>query len=163
MAPGDPDWPADYSAADARYASISWALSVSAVYAVGPHTVDPRTGEILDADIMFAHSWIHYWLRDYDRYTRPIPGADEMDGVGSGGVGSRGVGSQRQDPDGRGQQSRLARRLAAAQRITEILLEEEEEEGEDGAAERGGSGAAGSHAAGRQGSRWDLGGGLDGI
>ncbi|KAL1499290.1 hypothetical protein AB1Y20_011499 [Prymnesium parvum] len=58
LLPTDDEWPADYSAGDVRYSSITWAPSVSSTYAIGPHTVDPRTGEILDADIMFAHSWL---------------------------------------------------------------------------------------------------------
>ena len=54
-------------------ATGTWAPSVSSVYAVGPHTVDPRTGEILDADIMFAHSWIHVRrrVRTQDHRSRP--------------------------------------------------------------------------------------------
>ena len=60
--PGDADWPEDYSAGDVRYASISWAISEKSIYAIGPHTIDPRTGEILDADVMFAQSWISHWL-----------------------------------------------------------------------------------------------------
>ncbi|KAL1499291.1 hypothetical protein AB1Y20_011499 [Prymnesium parvum] len=93
LLPTDDEWPADYSAGDVRYSSITWAPSVSSTYAIGPHTVDPRTGEILDADIMFAHSWVHSWVEEHSLFT---PAAHAMDGAA-----------------GRGE-ARLARRLAAA-------------------------------------------------
>lgn len=50
--PGDPDWPADYSAGDARYSSIMWAPNMGSAYAMGPSEADPRTGEIFNGDIM---------------------------------------------------------------------------------------------------------------
>eukprot|EP01047_Picozoa_sp_COSAG01_P019634 COSAG01_NODE_1097_length_11708_cov_5.617743_3_plen_142_part_00 len=42
--PDDADWPSDYSAADRRFASISWGplLSHSGALAIGPHVTDPR-------------------------------------------------------------------------------------------------------------------------
>ena len=58
LRPGDAGWPADYAAEDIRYSGITFAPSLDAVYAVGPSTVDPRSGEILNADIMFAHSCV---------------------------------------------------------------------------------------------------------
>ena len=54
-------------------------MSTDRTYAVGPHAYDPRTGEILDADIMFAHSWVHYWTRERAHYAdargKPAVGA----------------------------------------------------------------------------------------
>ncbi len=47
----DPDW----SSEDARYATIRW-LPSEIQNAYGPHISDPRTGEILDADIGFFHN-----------------------------------------------------------------------------------------------------------
>lgn len=47
----DPDW----SSEDARYATIRW-LPSQIENAYGPHISDPRTGEILDADIGFFHN-----------------------------------------------------------------------------------------------------------
>lgn len=47
----DPDW----SSEDARYATIRW-LPSEIQNAYGPHIADPRTGEILDADIGFFHN-----------------------------------------------------------------------------------------------------------
>jgi Met-zincin/Domain of unknown function (DUF5117)/Domain of unknown function (DUF5118) len=47
----DPDW----SAEDARYSVIRW-LPSTIENASGPHIRDPRTGEILEADIQFYHN-----------------------------------------------------------------------------------------------------------
>jgi hypothetical protein len=47
----DPDW----SAEDARYSVIRW-LPSTTENASGPHIRDPRTGEILEADIQFYHN-----------------------------------------------------------------------------------------------------------
>lgn len=48
--PADADW----DTLDARHASIRWYVGADATYARGPHHSDPRTGEILDADIAIA-------------------------------------------------------------------------------------------------------------
>ena len=47
----DPDW----SPEDARYSVIRW-LPSTTENASGPHIHDPRTGEILEADIQFYHN-----------------------------------------------------------------------------------------------------------
>ena len=47
----DPDW----SAEDARYSVIRW-LPSTTENASGPHIHDPRSGEILEADIQFYHN-----------------------------------------------------------------------------------------------------------
>ena len=47
----DPDW----SSEDARYATIRW-LPSEIQNAYGPHISDPRSGEILDADVGFYHN-----------------------------------------------------------------------------------------------------------
>ena len=49
----DPDWDAE----DARYSTIRW-LPSTIQNAFGPHIHDPRTGEILEADIRFYHNVI---------------------------------------------------------------------------------------------------------
>lgn len=56
--PGSSDWPSDYSAGDIRYATISFAISREYVFSVGPSISDPRSGEIIDADIGFAQEWV---------------------------------------------------------------------------------------------------------
>ena len=49
----DPDWDAE----DARYSVINW-LPSTIENAMGPHVHDPRTGEILEADIILYHNVI---------------------------------------------------------------------------------------------------------
>ena len=56
-APADSTW----SAEDARYSTVRWTATHRSVYAIGPSTVDPRTGEILNADILISASWIQAW------------------------------------------------------------------------------------------------------
>ena len=58
LLPGDPGWPVDYTAGDMRYPSISFSISRDHVFSVGPSVVDPRSGEILDADIGFAQVFV---------------------------------------------------------------------------------------------------------
>lgn len=41
----------DFNTADARHASIRWFSGADVGFAIGPSQADPRTGEILDADI----------------------------------------------------------------------------------------------------------------
>jgi hypothetical protein len=119
IAPGDADWPADYSAGDMRFASISWAISTERVYAVGPHTFDPRSGEILDADIMFAHSWVDAWISGFEAEAGGAGAADAAGGpLHAGGVLGAATAS-----GGRGA-DRLARRLQRAQRAVEVALGE---------------------------------------
>src|SRR2546430_9660621 len=47
-APDDTLW----SAEDARYSTVRWMANNAFTYAIGPSDVDPRTGEILNADIL---------------------------------------------------------------------------------------------------------------
>ncbi|TXH40259.1 MAG: DUF5117 domain-containing protein [Burkholderiaceae bacterium] len=49
---------ADFDTADTRHASIRWVIDTnSGALAVGPSHTDPRTGEILDADISIGDGW----------------------------------------------------------------------------------------------------------
>ena len=65
--PGDKDWPDDYHASDIRYSSITWSVDTGSVFALAPSTVDPRSGEILDSDIIFTHGWILSWISRVER------------------------------------------------------------------------------------------------
>jgi hypothetical protein len=42
---------------DARHPTVRWFVSTDAGFAIGPSTVDPRTGEILDAQVAIPESW----------------------------------------------------------------------------------------------------------
>ena len=53
----------DIDPEDARYNFIRWIVTGQA-YAMGPSRVDPRTGQILDADIVFDDSMLRYFQED---------------------------------------------------------------------------------------------------
>jgi hypothetical protein len=67
-APDDSAW----SAADARYSTVRWTATNGAVYAIGPTNVDPRTGEILNADILISAEWVQRWSGQSGRYMAPL-------------------------------------------------------------------------------------------
>jgi hypothetical protein len=67
-APDDSAW----SAADARFSTVRWTANNGAVYAVGPTNVDPRTGEILNADILISAAWIQRWRGQSGQYVAPV-------------------------------------------------------------------------------------------
>ena len=69
--PGSPNWPKDYSAGDIRYATISFSISRDSVFSVGPSIADPRSGEILDADIGFAQEWVKAFTNTIGRSVVP--------------------------------------------------------------------------------------------
>ncbi|MEC5399338.1 zinc-dependent metalloprotease [Uliginosibacterium sp. H1] len=48
---------ADFMTQDREHASVRWFASTDAGLAMGPSQIDPRTGEILDADIIVSESW----------------------------------------------------------------------------------------------------------
>ena len=67
-APEDTLW----SAEDARYSTVRWTATNRSVYAVGPSNVDPRTGEILNADILVSAAWIQTWRGESGEYVAPV-------------------------------------------------------------------------------------------
>ncbi len=76
----DPDW----SSEDARYATIRW-LPSEIQNAYGPHISDPRSGEILDADIGFFHNvmslarnWYMVQAGAVDRRAQKLPLPDDL-------------------------------------------------------------------------------------
>lgn len=73
-APDDSAW----SAADARYSTIRWTATNRSVYAIGPSSVDPRTGEILNADVLIAASWIQTWRGESAQYLSPAVAVDAI-------------------------------------------------------------------------------------
>lgn len=56
---------------DVRYNTFRW-ITAEAGFAIGPSRVNPLTGQILDADILFDASFLRAWGRDYDLFaTQP--------------------------------------------------------------------------------------------
>ncbi len=61
----DPDWDAE----DARYSTIRWIVSHNQSFgAIGPSQTDPRTGQILNADILMEGSMIMGYSNTYRRW-----------------------------------------------------------------------------------------------
>ncbi len=78
----DPDWAAE----DARYSVIMW-LPSTTENAVGPHVHDPRSGEILEADLQIYHNVMNlttdwYWTQvgHLDPRARSLPLPDSLQG-----------------------------------------------------------------------------------
>ncbi len=78
----DPMW----SPEDARYSVIRW-LPSTTENASGPHISDPRTGEILDADIQFYHNvmnlvrdWYYLQVGPLDPRASKLPLPDDLMG-----------------------------------------------------------------------------------
>jgi hypothetical protein len=53
---------------DVRYNTFRW-ITAEAGFAMGPSRVNPLTGQILDADIIFDASFLRYWKDDYETFT----------------------------------------------------------------------------------------------
>ena len=67
-APDDPD----YDPGDVRFSTIRWITSSEPSFgAIGPSRIDPRSGEILDADILFEASIVQRRWRIYRDLTGP--------------------------------------------------------------------------------------------
>lgn len=81
------DLPADADPEDIRYATLRWNTSDQPGYgAIGPSTVDPRTGEVLDADILFEASMFATQKNSWRRLASSVTAADAFDqtlGVGA--------------------------------------------------------------------------------
>jgi hypothetical protein len=74
-APDDPEFDPE----DVRYSTIRWITSSEPSFgAIGPSRVDPRTGEILDADVLFEASFIQNFRVTYRRFAGPEAIADQM-------------------------------------------------------------------------------------
>ncbi len=71
--------PDSVMAEDIRYATLRWNTSDQAGYgAIGPSVVDPRTGEVLDADILFEANML---LGDKDEYREMVEPRSAIDEI----------------------------------------------------------------------------------
>jgi hypothetical protein len=61
---------------DSRYNFIRWIVTGRG-FAMGPSRADPRTGQILDADIIFDDSMLRFYFREFDTFG-PAPVAAMM-------------------------------------------------------------------------------------
>jgi hypothetical protein len=62
---------ATWNPADIRYNTIRWINTVDGFFAMGPSRVNPLTGEILDADIIFDGSFIRELKSNYRQMVQP--------------------------------------------------------------------------------------------
>jgi Met-zincin/Domain of unknown function (DUF5117) len=62
--PDDATW----DPGDIRYNTFQW-ITASAGFAQGPSRVNPSTGQILDADIIFDADFLQYWKQEYEMFT----------------------------------------------------------------------------------------------
>ncbi|MDH5283532.1 MAG: zinc-dependent metalloprotease, partial [Gemmatimonadota bacterium] len=66
-APDDSTW----SAEDIRYSTVRWTASYRMGYAIGPSQTDPRTGEILNADVLISATFPRGWLFEWQELASP--------------------------------------------------------------------------------------------
>ncbi len=70
---------ADWDAADVRYHTIRWFTGYPEPgFAEGPSAIDPRTGEIYDADIRFDAGFTRFIRREKEEYVNPAGETDAM-------------------------------------------------------------------------------------
>ncbi|MFO0789781.1 MAG: zinc-dependent metalloprotease [Pirellulales bacterium] len=62
--PDDAPW----DPGDIRYNTFRW-MTAEAGFAMGPSRVNPTTGQILDADIIFDSDFLQVWKQDYETFT----------------------------------------------------------------------------------------------
>jgi len=62
--PDDADWDPE----DINYNTFRWITS-SAGFAMGPSRVNPYTGQILDADIIFDADFLTYWKEEFETFS----------------------------------------------------------------------------------------------
>jgi len=75
----DPPEDSTWSPEDIRYSTIRWTFAHRMDYAIGPSQVDPRTGEILNADILLDWSFVRAWALDYHTEVDPLSLVEEAE------------------------------------------------------------------------------------
>ncbi|MFB6272741.1 MAG: zinc-dependent metalloprotease [Salinibacter sp.] len=73
-APDDSSW----SAEDIRYSTVRWTAAHQMGYAIGPSQTDPRTGEILNADVLISSSFVRGWKQSYSQLTPTTSASGEV-------------------------------------------------------------------------------------
>src|SRR5947208_11980112 len=62
--PDDAPW----EPGDIRYNTFQW-ITAGAGFAMGPSRVNPTSGQILDADIIFDADFLQFWKQEYETFT----------------------------------------------------------------------------------------------
>ncbi len=58
----------DWDPEDIHYNTFRW-ITAGAGFAMGPSRVNPRTGQILDADVIFDADFLQFWKQEYENFT----------------------------------------------------------------------------------------------
>jgi len=58
----------DWDPEDINYNTFRW-ITAGAGFAMGPSRVNPSTGQILDADVIFDADFIQFWKQEYENFT----------------------------------------------------------------------------------------------
>lgn len=58
----------EFDPEDIRYNTFRW-ITAEAGFAMGPSRVNPKTGEILDADIIFDADFLRFWTTQFETYS----------------------------------------------------------------------------------------------
>ena len=58
----------DWDPEDVNFNTFRW-ITAGAGFAMGPSRVNPRTGQILDADIIFDGDFLQFWRAEYETFT----------------------------------------------------------------------------------------------
>jgi hypothetical protein len=75
----DPDGTIDTF--DARHSTVRWFVSTDAGFAIGPKTVDPRTGEILNAQVAIPEAWSRIQRTFIEQAPSAWPAFDAAPGI----------------------------------------------------------------------------------
>ncbi|WP_437224153.1 zinc-dependent metalloprotease [Planctomicrobium sp. SH661] len=70
--PADPNFDPE----NIHYNTFRW-MTANARFAMGPSRVDPRTGQILDADIIFDASFLDSWSERWESFRSEVPATPE--------------------------------------------------------------------------------------
>ncbi len=73
--PDDADW----DAADTRYATIRWFITTDSAFAIGPSHINPRTGQIYDADIGVSESIVRFTRSEFREFADPVAMLEAME------------------------------------------------------------------------------------
>ena len=76
--PDDADWDPE----DINYNTFRWITS-NAGFAMGPSRVNPYTGQILDADIIFDADFLQFWKEEFETFTPQSGGRHDRRPAGS--------------------------------------------------------------------------------
>jgi hypothetical protein len=78
VAMDEPDDP-NFDLGDARYSSIRWVPAIDSIFAIGPSDADPRSGEILNADILVVSDWVPSITGEKGYLKNNPPDAEKME------------------------------------------------------------------------------------